>query len=117
MLRFGMQWRKQNKFGNKHVELDGHKFASKREAAVYSQYKLLERAGKIHRLEVHPVYKLVVNGVKIGRYTADLQYRDETGNLHVIDVKSKSTAGETAFRLRKRLVEALYPGVVIEVVF
>ncbi len=105
------------KYGNKKVEINGLKFDSQREAAVFLQYQVLEKAGKVTHLELHPVYKIVINGVKIGRYTPDFQFRETDGKLRVIDVKSPMTAKTAAFRLKKRIVEALYPGVRIEIVF
>ena len=46
--------------------------------------------------------------VKIGYYTADFRYRDDNGKVVIEDVKSWATAQERSYRLRKRLVEALY---------
>lgn len=106
---------KRAKYGNRKVHLDGHVFDSAREAKYYADHRLLEKAGEITQLEVHPVFKLVVNGVKIGRYTADLAFREKSGRYRVIDVKSPVTARTEAFRLRKRLVEAIYPHIEIEV--
>lgn len=103
------------KYRNNPIIIDGIKFASQREATLFFQYATLQKAGKITQLEPHPIYRIVVNGVKIGRYTPDFQFREPDGRLRVIDVKSPQTAKTAAFRLRKRLVEALYPGVVIEV--
>lgn len=118
MLCFGMAWsKKQNKFGNKKCEWGGIKFDSQRERDVFMQYRLLEDAGKITRLEAHPAYRITINGVKIGKYTPDFQFRELDGRLRVFDVKSKPTAATAIFRFKKRCVEALYPGVTIEVVF
>lgn len=103
------------KYGNKPQQMDGLKFASIRELKYYCDYKLLERAGQIRQLEIHPSFKLIVNGVKVGRFTADFAYFDDKGR-HVIDVKSPSTAAGEAFRLRKRVFEACYPGIVLEIV-
>lgn len=114
-----MRWRKQtgNKYGARKVELDGYTFDSKREAAVYSETVLRVRAGEITHLEIHPRYNIIVNGVRIGFYKADLQWRELDGRLRVIDVKSPYTAKDKHFRRTKKLVEALYPGVTIEIVF
>lgn len=116
MLHFGMQWRKQNKFGNIKCEWEGIKFDSQRERDVFVQYRMLEKAGKITHLEAHPVYRMTINGTKIGKYTPDFQFRELDGKLRVFDVKSKITAATAIFRFKKRCVEALYPGIVIEVV-
>lgn len=103
------------KYGNIKVHADGLTFDSKREHRYYADFKLLQQAGEISHLEVHPVYSIIVNGVKIGKYTADFQFREKDGRLRVIDVKSPATAATKDFRLRKKLVEAIYP-ITIEVV-
>jgi hypothetical protein len=93
------------KFGARKVELDGHTFASAAEAARYSQLKLLERAREIKALGVHPAYPLSVNGVLIGKYTADFVYY-EGGRQIVEDVKGLVTAESS---LRMRVFMACYP--------
>ena len=42
------------KFRNVRVEYDGIKFDSKRECAHYQELKMLEAAGEISQLRVHP---------------------------------------------------------------
>jgi hypothetical protein len=107
---------KRPKYGNRKTILDGHSFDSAREAREYLYLKAREKAGEISRLELHPVYKFIVEGVNIGRFTPDFQYYDnKTKKFHVIDVKSPATASETAFRIRKKLLWALY-GIELEVV-
>ncbi len=95
--------------------LDGIMFASQAEAARYLELKLLQRAGKIEQLELQPRYTLDIVALKsggdvryCGHYTADFRYIDPvTGEVIVEDVKSPPTR-TTAYRLRKRLVEAIY---------
>lgn len=106
-----------NKFGNTKVKLDGFTFDSKREAAIYAETMLRVKAGEIDHVEVHPRYDIIVNGVRIGFYKADLQWREKDGRLRTIDVKNPATAKDPYFRLKLKLIEALYPGVKIEVVF
>lgn len=53
------------------------------------RYKHLS-AIKVDELEPHPKYNLHVNGVKIGTYTPDFQYRIN-GELVVEDVKGRAT--------------------------
>lgn len=52
----------------------GIKFGSEDEADRFDELLLLERAGRIRHLIPHPKFDLVINGVKIGHYTADSQY-------------------------------------------
>ncbi|WP_313624107.1 DUF1064 domain-containing protein [Achromobacter sp.] len=47
------------KYRNKKTELDGIKFDSKREAARYSQLRLLERGGQIRGLSLQPKFTLI----------------------------------------------------------
>lgn len=93
------------KFGAKKVELDGHQFASKAEADRYAQLKWLERARDIKALSVHPVFFLVVNGVTVGKFTADFMYH-EGGRKVVEDVKGMITPDAS---LRMRVFMALFP--------
>ena len=98
-----------NKYRAVKTEVDGIVFDSKREAARYMELMLLERAGEISHLELQPVYECVVNGKKICTYRADFRYFTKLGNI-VEDVKGVKTP---IYRLKKKLVEALYAGVTI----
>jgi hypothetical protein len=72
------------------------------------------QAGKIKNLVVHPKFPCVVNGKKICTYIADFEFElegDEVTCKVVQDVKGMKTP---TYRLKKKLVEALYPGVTIE---
>jgi hypothetical protein len=104
---------KRNKYGAIPTLVDGIRFASKAEARRYSELLLLQRGGEITGLQLQPKYPLFVNGTKIGVYTGDFSYFDKTGAAVVEDVKSKATGDNTAYRLRKKLAEALY-GIVIQ---
>lgn len=101
------------KYRNKPTTLDGITFHSMREAAYYADLRLQERAGEIRQLELQPKFPCVVNGIKVCTYIADFRYREKNGRLRVIDVKGMVTP---MFRIKKKLVEAIYPHVEIEVV-
>jgi hypothetical protein len=62
------------KFGNVKTEIDGLKFDSKREAKRWQELRVLERAGRIEKLQRQVKYRLEVNGVLIATYTADFVY-------------------------------------------
>lgn len=95
-----------SKYKNKPQELDGHRFPSKRERNRYLQLKLLERAGNISRLEIHPRYDLVVNGMKVSWYEADFRYFDNDDGLEVVeDVKGVKTP---LYRLKKKMMLAIH---------
>jgi hypothetical protein len=111
---------RRSKFGAVPATVDGMRFASQKEARRFVELQRLVRAGAIRELECHPVFLLEVIGhngecVTCGKYTADFQYRTTCGGRLVVeDVKSRATK-TTSYRLRKRLVEALYGIVVTEV--
>lgn len=64
------------KYRNVPTEIDGIRFASKREALRYCELKLLERAGVIEDLKLQPRYPLTVKGLHICTYVADFEYCD-----------------------------------------
>jgi hypothetical protein len=85
------------------------------EANRYKELKLLQAHGSIRNLELQPSFPIVVNGVKVGKYLADFRYEreDARGWVSVTeDVKGMETA---VFRLKAKLVKALY-GLTIELV-
>ena len=99
-----------NKYRAVKTEVDGIMFDSKREAARYMELMLLQKAGEISHLELQPSFVCMVNGKKICTYKADFRYFDANGSV-VEDVKGMKTP---VYRLKKKLVEALYPGVTIQ---
>jgi uncharacterized protein YegP (UPF0339 family) len=77
-----------SKYGNVRTTVDGQTFASKREAARYQALRVYLNAGLIADLETQVVYRFEVNGVKVGRYSADFRYRNTvTGETVVEDSK------------------------------
>jgi len=90
--------------------VDGIRFASKREAKRYSELLLLLRAGNIVELELQPKFPCVVNGEKVCDYIADFAYLGPDGVRVVEDAKGVKTP---VYRLKKKLVESLYPNVKI----
>lgn len=89
------------KFNNRKVELDGFVFDSKAEAQRYQELKMLDGADRISSLKVHPVFSFVVNGIHIGRYTADFEY-----DGIVEDVKSEETRKHREYRRNLKLMKA-----------
>lgn len=115
----------ENKYHAIPIHVDGVRFASKKEAARFLELQCWQKAGQIADLEVHPVYPLHVMELwrsgspivvtTVGKFTADFQYLNmQTGEIVVEDVKSNATRTE-AYRLRKRLVEAIHGITVTEV--
>lgn len=109
-----------NKYRAIATVVDGIRFHSKKEARRYSELKLLENAGLISHLELQPEFPINVNGDAICKYIADFRYIDNE-RLHpatgargctvVEDVKGMKTP---IYKLKKRLTEATYKGVIIE---
>lgn len=96
-----------HKFNAVKTVIDGHTFASKAEAKRYGELKMLEKAGEIDGLVLQPRFPLEVNRVSIGAYVADFSYwtlQRPPGRV-IEDVKGMKTP---LYRLKKKLVEALY---------
>jgi Protein of unknown function (DUF1064) len=113
-----------SKYGAKRTIVDGIWFDSGKEARRYGELKLLENAGKISNLETQPAFPIDVVAlwrprqtriIRCGFFTADFRYVDlATGEVVIEDTKSLPTK-TTAYRLRKRLVEAIHGVTVNEV--
>lgn len=102
-----------SKYNAVKTEVDGYVFDSKAEANRYSELKLMELADEISYLELQPKFPIVVNGKKIATYIADFRYF-YCGTKQVIeDVKGVKTP---VYRLKKKLVEAIYGVTITEVV-
>ena len=128
-----MNWSR-SKYKAVKTTIDGITFDSKKEAKRYTELKLLEKAGHITHLELQPEYQITINGAKICKYKADFRYftvrqenneqyynskgewqtptmtGDKEGQI-VEDVKGFKTP---IYRLKKKLVEACYPGTQIK---
>lgn len=97
-------------------------FDSKREAARWDELSLLVKAGQITHLERQVRIPCIVNGKTVCHYVADFRYIDrgkrgpmgQVGMTVIEDVKSSYTAKHPVYRIKKKLVEALYPGTVID---
>lgn len=106
---------KRSKYGNVKVEVFGIKFDSIKESNRFLKLRQMQKEGKISKLELQPRFDCDVNGVRVCFYKADFSYFTEN-RFVVEDVKSAFTAKNREFRLKKKLVEALHPGITIEVV-
>lgn len=96
-----------SKYGNRRTEVDGIVFDSAAEARRYRELRLLEQAGAIGPIQLQPRFPLVVEGVKIGTYVGDFAY-DERGRRIVEDVKGGKATMTPVWRLKVKLVSALY---------
>lgn len=99
------------KYRNIPTEVDGIRFDSKREAARWSQLKLMERAGYITDLERQVRYPLNVNGVQICNYICDFKYI-RNGAPVVEDSKGVRTKD---YIIKAKLMKAIHGLDVVEV--
>lgn len=87
--------------------VDNIRFASKREAARYSELKMLQRVGLIRNLVLQPRFPLIVEGQKICDYIADFSYVEKgSDRLVVEDPKGMRTP---VYRLKAKLFSVCYP--------
>lgn len=101
-LRLG---KKPHKYNAKPFVLDGIRFDSDVEAACYGDLVILQRAGRITELVVHPRYPIIINNVKVCFVEMDFSYRDEQGLLRVVDIKGMDTP---LSKLKRKMIEAAY---------
>jgi hypothetical protein len=104
-----------NKYGNKKIVVDGHKFDSQKEARRYTELKLMERAGVIKDLELQPAFELIptirteTETLYKVSYYADFRYTDtKTGGVVVEDVKGYKTK---EYILKKKMLLHKYEGI------
>lgn len=96
-----------HKFHAKPTQIDGIKFASKKEAKYYSELLLRQKAKEIiFFLRQVPFY--LPGGVK---YVCDFQEFWSDGTVHFVDVKGFKTPTYIA---KKKMVEAIYPIIIEE---
>lgn len=108
-----------SKYGNVPTEVDGHRFASKKEARDYVALDIMRRAGQIIDLELQPRFVLqdaytADDGTKVRSvvYVADFMWKDaRTGRTHVLDSKGFKNA---VYRVKEKLFRAKYPHIVFE---
>lgn len=98
-----------HKFGAIRQEHDGFKFSSKAEGRYYLWLKAEKAAGTVlHWLMQVPFH--LPGGV---RYVVDFMIFMADGSVRFVDVKGMETE---SFKAKKRIVEAMWPGITIEVV-
>ena len=109
--------KKRGKYNAQPTEVDGVRFASKKEAARWNTLKLLQAAKKISNLERQVRYSLDVEGTHICDYIADFAYYDRAKECPIIeDVKGmRKGAAYELFRLKAKLFHALFKTEVTEI--
>lgn len=97
-----------HKFNASRCELDGIKFASKKERERYKQLKLLKESGQI-TFFLRQVPFHLSGGVK---YISDFVVFWANGSVTIEDVKGMRTS---MYKAKKKIVEATYPVEITEV--
>jgi Protein of unknown function (DUF1064) len=107
--------RSRNKYGAVRCELDGHAFDSKSERDHYAgNLAIRQMAGEIRGLFVHPVFPIKINDIFVCNVELDFAYTEvATGKQHVEDVKGKDNA---LSKLKRRMLEAAYPHLKVELI-
>ena len=109
--------KKKSKYFAIKTEYDGITFDSKLEAARYKILKERQDRDEISDLEVQIDFPCVITvegkDKKICKYIADFRYKNGRGDWVIEDTKGIITQ---VFSLKKKLVEALYPGIKINIV-
>ena len=116
-LKQSIKIAKANKYNAKRVQVDGIWFDSKAEAKRYNELKLMEKAGEIDQVRVHPRYKIpgpVFDTIPdICIVVLDFEYFSLIDERYVHeDVKGKDNP---LSKLKRKLVEAFY-GIKVEVI-
>lgn len=105
--------RKQNKYGNKKVIIDGFKFDSIKESKRYLFLKSEKEAGRIYGLSLQVPYRIVIDGWLICVYKCDFEYFLAKNDKCITeDVKGMRTA---VYLLKKKLMKAVLKIDVIEI--
>jgi hypothetical protein len=87
--------------------VDGVRFDSRKEARRWADLKVMEAAGAISGLRLQVRIPIVVNGVRVCVYIADAVYI-EAGRRVIEDTKSAVTRRLPVYRLKRKLLAALY---------
>lgn len=110
---------RKNKFNAKKITIDNITFDSIKEGRYYQKLKLLKKSTdpkfKVLDIEFQPRFDMIVNERKIGFYKADFKVT-YPNRVEIVDVKGlKKGSAYQLFRLKKKLVEALYNIEIIEI--
>lgn len=99
---------KQPKYRNKKTVVDGFKFDSKKEANRYLIYKDEKERKRILDFKMQVKYKFIINGQLVCSYVSDFVITHLDGRTEVIDVKSEMTRKLPVYRIKKKLMKAIY---------
>jgi hypothetical protein len=106
------------KWGNEKTTVDTLVFDSKFEAKVYQQLRIRERIGEIRNLRRQVEFPIEIKGIEICVYVADFIFEERTDAYRngapdkwepvIADAKSTATRREATYRIKAKLMRALY---------
>lgn len=100
---------KKQKYGNIRTVVDGIEFDSKKEAKRYQELIGRQKMGEIGMLERQVEYPIYIESKLVTWYIADFKYLiAATGETVVEDVKSPATRKNKEYRLKKKMMKAIY---------
>lgn len=96
------------KYRNRVTHVDGLRFDSAKEARIWGELQLRQKAGELVHLERQARFPLVVAGLDCGAYVADYAWIEANGEYVVADAKSAITRRDRVYRLKRKLMRALH---------
>ena len=107
--------KRKNKYGAIKTTVGGITFDSKLEAKHWIELCTLQKAGEISNLERQVSFPIVVNETKVCTMRPDFVYSNKNGVRVIEDTKSVITAKNPVYRLKKKLLKAIYGIDIIEI--
>jgi hypothetical protein len=101
-----------SKYNAIRTEIDGIKFASKKEAKVYGLLKILKAGGSVRDFRCQPRFALHSNGVKVCSYVADFEVLFPCGKIEIWDAKGMKLP---IYNLKKKMMKAEHNIDIVEV--
>lgn len=106
--------KKKNKFNAVKTTVGGKEFDSKKESQRYTTLMTMYKAGEISIPETQVRYPITINGVRVCTYVADFVYTAKGSRTIIVeDTKSEYTRKLPVYRLKKKLMQAVF-GIVIK---
>lgn len=120
LVKKDMVNKSKSKYRNIRVQDEERKFDSKKEMAYAKELDLLMASGEVEYYERQVPFPIKINEKKITTYMLDFQVAYANGNTEYVDVKGfdkrkKKFITTPVFKLKKKLVEAVY-GIKIKMV-
>jgi hypothetical protein len=109
-----------NKFNAIPIIVDGIRFSSTKEGSFYRKLCLQKKAIRpdlqVVDIELQPRFDIIINKQKIAFYKADFRVTYADNHITIFDVKGcKKGAAYQLFKLKKKIIEALYNIEIVEV--